>query len=108
MISLELEKMPIECLVDTGFAGGLLVPFSLFQSLGLLSRLLPHSYNAVMPDTRKFPLYTSKGEISLGELKISSEVHSSPSLDKKLVGRSFLRTFVTRLDGRKEELSLGK
>ena len=98
--------MPIECLVDTGFAGGMLVPFSIFESLGLLSRLLPHSYNALMPDTRKVPLYTSIAEVSVGDMRIPTEVHSAPSLDKKLVGRTFLRRFVTRLDGKKEELSI--
>jgi clan AA aspartic protease len=108
VIRLELENMPIECLVDTGFAGGMLVPFSVFESLGLLSALLPHSYNAVMPDTRKVPLYTSRAEVSIGNLKISTEVHSSPSLDRKLVGRAFLVGFVTKLDGSKEEISLSK
>lgn len=94
--------MPIECAVDTGFSGGLLIPFSLFESLGLLSSLSPHPYSALMPDS----LYTSRGEILLGKIKIPSEVHSSPSLDKKLVGRAFLRALVMMLDGRKEELSL--
>ena len=106
VIRLELEGVPIECLVDTGFSGGLLIPFSLFESLGLLTRLSPHSYNAVMPDSRKFPLYTSGGEVSIGEAKTSTEVHSSPALDRKLVGRALLCAFVARLDGRKEELSL--
>jgi clan AA aspartic protease len=106
VIRLEMERVPIECLVDTGFSGGLLIPFSLFDSLGLLSRLSPHSYNAVMPDSRRFLLYTSRGEVSLDGIRTSTEVHASPALDKKLVGRTLLRSFVTRLDGRKEELSL--
>ena len=106
MIRIVLDSVPIECAVDTGFSGGILIPYSLFESLGLLSRLSPNSYNAVMPDSRRFPLYTSRGEILLGKIRIPSEVHASPSIDKKLVGRAFLRGLVVKLDGRKEGLSL--
>ncbi len=106
VIRLELVSTPVDCLVDTGFSGSLLIPFPLFESLGFLSKLSPDTYNAVMPDSRKFPTFTTKEEVTVGSLKMRTEVHSSPALDKRIVGRRFLKAFVAKLDGRSEVLSL--
>lgn len=106
VIRLELAGTPVDCLVDTGFSGSLLIPFPLFESLGFLSKLSPDTYNAVMPDLRKFPIYTTKEEVAVGSLRMPMEVHSSPALDKRLVGRRLLKAFVAKLDGRGEVLSL--
>lgn len=106
VIRLELAGTSLECLVDTGFSGSLLIPFPLFESLGFLSRLSPDTYDAVMPDSRKFGIYTTREEVVVGSLKMATEVHSSPALDKRLVGRRLLMAFVAKLDGRSEVLSL--
>ncbi len=98
--------VPVECLVDTGFSGGMLVPFPLFESLGLLSRLVPDAYHAVMPDGRRLPLYTARGEVDAGLAALQTEVHSSPALDRRMVGRRFLNVFVAILDGKKGLLTL--
>jgi hypothetical protein len=50
-----LEGIPVECAVDTGFSGAVLVPYSLFESTGLASRILPEKYKLVMPDLREIP-----------------------------------------------------
>lgn len=106
VVKFDLAGFPIELTVDTGFAGGILIPFSLFRSLALLSALTPDLYHAVMPDSRRIRLYTARAEVSMGSAKFSADVHSSPLLEKRLIGRSFLRSFVALLDGEKEKLRL--
>ena len=107
IVDLILAGFPLQLMVDTGFAGGIVIPFPLFQSLGLLTALTPDSYDAVMPDSRRVRLYTARAEVSLGTAKqFSVDVHSSPFLEKKLLGRLFLRSFTAILDGKKEEFRL--
>jgi predicted aspartyl protease len=97
VIRVELAETPLECLLDTGFSGGLLIPFPLFESLGFLSRLVADEYNAVLPDSRRFHLYTARDEVSIGDLRMTAEVHSSPAVAKKLVGRRLQRASVAKL-----------
>jgi clan AA aspartic protease len=106
VVTIELAGFSLELAVDTGFAGGILIPFPLFQSLALLSALTPDTYHAVMPDSRRVRLYTARVEVTLGSTKLLVDVHSSPLVEKKLIGRSFLRSFVAMLDGKKERLKL--
>ena len=106
MIEARLGGFELELVVDTGFAGGILIPFPLFESLGLLSTLSPDSYRAVLPDSRRLRLYTAKQEVTVGREKMVVEVHATPLIDRKLVGRSFLRSFVAIMDGGGEELEL--
>lgn len=105
-IELALGGLQLELTVDTGFGGGILIPFPLFQSLGLLSVLTPDNYHAVMPDSRRVRLYTARTEVSLGKSRLLSDIHSSALVDRSLIGRAFLRSFVCVLDGPKEELRL--
>lgn len=106
VVRLVLLGVQIECLVDTGFSGGVLVPFPTFESLGLLSRLVPDAYQAVMPDGRRLPLYTAKGQVGVGTASIQTEIQSSPALRRWLVGRGFLKAFVAVLDGKQKLLTL--
>jgi predicted aspartyl protease len=99
VIRVELAETPLECLLDTGFSGGLLIPFPLFESLGFLSRLVADEYSAVLPDSRRFHLYTARDEVSIGDLRTTAEVRSSPAVAKKLVGRRLQRASVAKLDG---------
>lgn len=105
VVRVGLAETPIDCLLDTGFSGGVLIPFSIFESLGF-NRLVADEYRVVMPDSRRFPLYTTQEEVNIGELKIMTEVHSSPLVAKKILGRRPLRSLVARLDGPKELLSI--
>jgi predicted aspartyl protease len=105
-IELTLNGVKLELTVDTGFGGAILIPFPLFQSLGLLSALTPDNYNAIMPDSRRVRLYTARTEVSLGKSRLSADIHSSALVARSLVGRAFLRSFVSVLDGPKEELRL--
>ena len=107
VVDLILAGFSLQLMVDTGFAGGIVIPFPLFQSLGLLTALTPDSYDAVMPDSRRVRLYTARAEVSFGTAKkFSVEVHS-PFLRKKTPGSMFLRSYIAILDGKKEELDFG-
>lgn len=97
---------PLELSLDTGFAGGILIPFPLFQSLGLLSALTPDEYRLVLPDSRRLPLYTAKEDVLVGGETFGVEIHSTPLVNRRIAGRSFLRQFVATLDGPGEELKL--
>lgn len=108
VVKLEVGGVDIEPIVDTGFSGSLLIPFPLFQSLGLMTKLTANRYSALMPDSRKLLLYTAKEEITIGSLDLEAEIHSSPALDRKLLGRTLLRTFVATLDGKNERLTLSR
>ena len=105
-IELAFGGLRLELTIDTGFGGAILIPFPLFQSLGLLSVLTPDNYHAVMPDARRVRLYTARAEVSLGKSKLQADIHSSSLVDKSLIGRAFLHSFVCVLDGPKEELRL--
>lgn len=107
VIELRLGGFPLRLTVDTGFGGGILIPLPLFQSLGLLSFQSPDSYFAVMPDSRRVKLYTSRAEVTIDSASsFVVDIHSSAFLEKKIVGRSFLKSFVLMLDGRKGELRI--
>lgn len=99
VVELEVRGVKLECLVDTGFSGGVLVPFPTFESLGLLVSMGRDEYNAVMPDGRRLPLFTSRATVTMGSSAAEAEVHSSPALHESLVGRKFLRRLVAVLDG---------
>jgi predicted aspartyl protease len=106
IVELGLAGFPVELTIDTGFGGGILIPFSLFQSLSLLNALIPDSYHAIMPDSRRVRLYTARAEVNIGSTKLLVDIHSSPLVERKLAGRSFLKSFITVLDGKREKLTL--
>ncbi len=106
VVSVELAGMMLECVVDTGFSGGIIIPFSTFQSLGLLAELDPEEYLVVMPDSRRVALYTASEEVKAGSWRVRTLVHAAPSRGRTLVGRRFLESFVTTLDGPSATLSL--
>ena len=106
VIPVELAGMSFDCVVDTGFSGGMVIPLSTFESLGLLSGLVPEEYLAVMPDSRKVALYMASEEVTVGSSRVRTLVHAAAPLDRKLVGRAFLAAFVATLDGPRETLSV--
>ena len=108
MLDLSLEEFPLELAMDTGFDGSVLIPFPLFRSLGLLSAISGDQASLVLPDSRRLPLYTSVCRATLGGSRFETAVHSSPEVDKKVVGREFLRMYVATLEGRAEELTLAR
>jgi len=67
VISVLVAGMTLECVVETGFSGGLMIPLSTFESLGLLAGLVPEEYLVVMPDSRKVALYTASEEVVSGQ-----------------------------------------
>src|SRR5712691_6670373 len=81
--------MALKFLVDTGFAGGLLVPISTFESLGLQAYLVPEVYLVVKPDSRRVALYAASREVKAGSSRIRCLVHAAPTIDRSWGGRSF-------------------
>jgi clan AA aspartic protease len=106
VVAATIGAFSMELLVDTGFSGGVLLPFPLFQSLGLMRRLVPEGYSAVLPDSRRLIVYTALSEVKIGSLRASTRVHSAPSLDRRLLGREALKAMVATLDGPEETLTL--
>ena len=106
VLVLTLEGFSLELAIDTGFDGSALIPFSLFKSLGLLSAVSGDEAFLVLPDSRRLPLYSAVSRAKLGDAKFEVVVHSSPEVEKKVVGREFLRSFVATLDGGAEEVTL--
>jgi predicted aspartyl protease len=101
-----LEGIPVECAVDTGFSGAVLIPYPLFESAGLVSRILADRYKLVMPDLREVPALSALGNLTFGEARIRAKVHAAHGVSKKLVGRHFLEGIVATLDGPKKELTI--
>jgi predicted aspartyl protease len=99
VISLGLARTTLECVVDTGLSGRLMMPLSTFESLAMLTGLVPEEYLTVTPDSRSLALYTAREEVAVGSLRVSTLVHAAATLDRKLVGRAFLESFVATLDG---------
>ncbi|MDG6940048.1 MAG: hypothetical protein JRN39_06580 [Nitrososphaerota archaeon] len=106
VMQLKLGGSSVDLALDTGFAGGILLPLPLFESFGLLSSLSPDEYHLVLPDSRRLPLYTSKENVKVGEVAFRAEVHSSPLVNRRVAGRSFLGRFVASLDGPEEQLRI--
>lgn len=106
VITVNILGFSIVLVLDTGFGGGILIPFTLFQSIGLLEVLSLDSFHAVMPDSRRVTLYTAKTNVTLGTTKVLTEIHASPAIEKRLIGRSFVRSFVTILNGKKQMLTI--
>ncbi|PSN99787.1 hypothetical protein B9Q05_11320 [Candidatus Marsarchaeota G2 archaeon ECH_B_1] len=104
VVKAKLCGQSVNLLVDTGFSGGVLIPFWMFERMSLLSYLTPDEYYAVMADTRKIRLYTATGVLTLRSKKHTVNTHSSPYIDKKIVGRDFLKRFLLTLNGPKSEL----
>lgn len=106
ILLLTLAGFPLQVVLDTGFGGSLLVPLEVFESLGLMSALTEDEYTLVLPDSRKFSLYTAEEEVGLGGRNFRAEVHASPCVNRRLAGRSFIRRFVATLKGPEQELTI--
>jgi len=53
VVKAKLCGQSVNLLVDTGFSGEVLIPFWMFERMGLLSYLTPDEYYAVMAGARK-------------------------------------------------------
>ena len=100
-----IGNLSVELVVDSGFSGGVLLPFPHFQALGLMSRLVPEDFAAVLPDRRKVEAYTAMAQVTMGKASFSTLVHASPMIDKSLLGREALKAMDAKLDGPNEALT---
>lgn len=106
MLTLNVEGFSIAAAVDTGFDGGVLIPFPLFSSLGFMKALSEDEFHLGLPDSKKVSLYSSRRMIRVGGMDVAAYIHSSSEVSRKVVGRELLGSFTAILDGRKEELTL--
>jgi predicted aspartyl protease len=106
VVEMELLGSRLQVLLDTGFGGGVMIPFPLFHSLGLMSGLVADGFTVVMPDARKLPIFTAREIVGIGPFRFAAHVHSSPALNRSLMGREALAGFLTVLDGPRESLTL--
>ncbi|RLE62313.1 MAG: hypothetical protein DRJ47_10870 [Thermoprotei archaeon] len=92
--------------VDTGFDGGILIPFSLYENLGLTLVEEPHLSHGVFPSGSIIKLHTAVTEIEMAGFKMNTHVYSSPFIHRKLVGREVLNNLILLLNGPQRELEI--
>ena len=101
-----LGEYKLELIVDTGFSGGILIPYQLYSKLGLALFEVPDRYYGVLPIGVQIPLHTALAEVNIGNLRFKTHIHSHPLLNKKLIGRELLNQMKILLNGPMEELEI--
>lgn len=96
----------LELLVDTGFGGGVLIPFHLYEDLGLTLFEVPDKYYGILPTGIPITLHTATANIAIGKLSLKTHIHSHPLIEKQLAGRKLINKLKLLLDGPKEELEI--
>jgi len=92
--------------VDTGFDGGVLIPFDLYEELKLTLVEEPYPARGVFPSGLAIELYVAVTDVEINGLRLTAHVYSSPLILKKLAGREILNKLILTLNGPKEELEL--
>ncbi|MCD6369289.1 MAG: hypothetical protein J7L38_05795 [Thermoproteales archaeon] len=100
------EYAKIVAYVDTGFDGGILIPFSLYENLGLMLMEEPHLSRGVFPSGSIIKLHTAVTKIEMAGFKMNTHVYSSPFIRRKLVGREVLNSLILLLNGPQRELEI--
>ncbi len=76
VVKVDLLGLSLECVLDSGFDGGIVIPFSTFPSLGLLNDIWSDEYYAVIPDSRSLPLFTSRKMVRPGSHELEVMIHA--------------------------------
>ncbi len=106
IITAKQEKHELELIVDTGFSGGVLIPYSLYEKLGLTLLEVQDKYYGVLPIGIPITLHTALTRVIIGDLVFKVHVHSHPLINKKLAGRELLNKMKILLNGPLEELEI--
>jgi len=109
-ISNPLTKSQTTCemLLDTGYDGIILLPWSTYLELGLRKCELPRRLwsTGVSVTGEEFPLRAAQALVALGERTMPVVAETYRDNSKRLVGRGFVDDYITTLDGPREELKI--
>ncbi|RLE93274.1 MAG: clan AA aspartic protease [Thermoprotei archaeon] len=92
--------------VDTGFAGGILVPYDIYLKLELMLAEEPYPLVGRFVTGNTIKLYRAFTKIELENKILYAYVYSSPYIRKKLVGREILNKLKILLDGPQQVLEV--
>lgn len=97
-----------EKLLDTGYDGVILLPWSMYLELGLRKCELPRRLwsTGVSVTGEEFPLRAAHALVGLGERRAQIVAETYHDNSKRLVGRGFVDDYRTILDGPREELKI--
>lgn len=97
----------IELVVDTGYFGSILLNYEVFQLLNYDQLTMPQKYwneaTTITGDVINMPSTPTKFKIANIQMDIVVESHEL--IQENLVGRDFLKRFLTLLDGEGKEIS---
>lgn len=94
------HRTELSAKVDTGFAGGLLLPLSLYMELQLyLSERAEGEIHGRLVTGASVPLRVALAVAQLGSIEIECEVYTSPYPVRPLIGRALLNRWITTLNG---------
>lgn len=96
----------LELMVDTGFSGGVLIPYRLYNELKLTLIEEQNKYLGILPVGIPIVLHTALTEARIRNFTFEIHVHSNPLIDKKLAGRELLNSMKILLNGPKKELEI--
>jgi len=102
----KIKDYELELVVDTGFSGGILIPYHLYDELKLTLAEVPSRYFGILPVGIPITLHTALTEVSIEKLKFKVHVHSHPLINKKLAGRELVNQLKILLNGPKRELEI--
>jgi len=92
--------------VDTGFAGGVLVPYSIYMKLELMLAEEPYPLLGRFATNETIKLYRALTKVELGDKVFQVYVYSSPFIRRKLVGREVLNKLKVLLNGPQQTLEV--
>ena len=92
--------------VDTGFAGGILVPYDIYLQLELMLAEEPYPLIGRFATGNTIKLYRALTKIELEDRALYAYVYSSPYIRKKIVGREVLNKLVILLNGPQQVLEV--
>ncbi len=96
-----------ELLIDTGFSGGILLPFTLYEKLGLTLAEVQDRYYGILPIGVPITLHTAQAKIAINDtVEFETYIHSHPLINKKLAGRQLINKLKILLNGPRKKLEL--
>ncbi len=93
--------------VDTGFAGGITLPYDIYLRLGLTLAEEPYPVIGRFVTGSTVKLYRAYTKVELeGKTVFYVYAYSSPYITKKLIGREFLNKLMLLLNGPQKTLEI--
>ena len=100
------DFIEVTAFIDTGFDGGILIPFNLFEKLQLNLVEEPYPAQGVFPTGLTTSLHEALVKVETCNMRFTVHAYSTPFINKKLVGRELLNKLILTLNGPKKELEI--